>query len=62
VVLGKVRIHPTQKNLTVIKGIIAAYTKPGDLVLDPFMGSGTTAQACQELGRNYIGSEIDTDY
>jgi site-specific DNA-methyltransferase (adenine-specific) len=46
----------------VIKDIISLHTNPNDLVLDPFMGSGVTAVACKELGRNYIGSEIDKDY
>lgn len=62
VVVGEERIHPTQKNLQVIKDIISLHTNPNDLVLDPFMGSGATAVACKELGRNYIGSEIDKDY
>ncbi|CAI2161445.1 10356_t:CDS:2 [Funneliformis geosporum] len=52
VVLGKNRLHPTQKNLSVIKEIVKTHTNEGDLVLDPFMGSGTLAVACQELGRN----------
>jgi len=61
--VGEERIHPTQKNLRVIKDIIALHTNPNDLILDPFMGSGgTTAVACSELGRNFIGSEIDKDY
>ena len=37
-------------------------TKPGDLVYDPFMGSGTTAIACEELGRRWIGSELSPAY
>ncbi|CAG8820708.1 12423_t:CDS:1, partial [Racocetra persica] len=45
-----------------MKDIIAVHTNPGDLVLDPFMGSGTTAAACKELGRNFIGSELDKEY
>ncbi|MCE8162666.1 MAG: Dam family site-specific DNA-(adenine-N6)-methyltransferase [Candidatus Moeniiplasma glomeromycotorum] len=60
--IGKKRIHPTQKSLQVFKNIIELHTNVGDLVLDPFIGSGTTAVACKELGRNYIGSEIDTNY
>lgn len=61
-VIGEERIHPTQKNLQVIKDIIALHTNPNDLILDPFMGSATTAVACLELGRNFIGSEIDKEY
>jgi DNA modification methylase len=38
------------------------FTKPGDLVLDPFLGSGTTALAAAKLGRNYLGIEIREDY
>ncbi len=62
VVLGKERIHPTQKNLSVIKGMVETHTNKGDVVLDPFIGSGILAKACQELGRQFIGSEINPDY
>ena len=58
----KNRIHPTQKPLELIKEIIKLTTKQGDLVLDPFIGSGTTAIACRQLGRDFIGFEIDKDY
>lgn len=58
----KDRIHPTQKNLNVIRNIVTVHTNKGDLVLDPFLGSGTLAKACQELDRQFIGSEIDTNY
>jgi len=43
----------------VVAKCLQNYTKKGDTVYDPFMGSGTTALACVELGRNYLGSEID---
>jgi site-specific DNA-methyltransferase (adenine-specific)/modification methylase len=56
------RMHPTQKPLELIKKLVLLTTKKGDLVLDPFMGSGTTAVACKELGREYIGFEISKDY
>lgn len=59
---GKNRIHPTQKHLGVIEEIIKIHSNPGDLVFDPFSGSGTTAVACRNLGRNFIGSEIEKDY
>lgn len=63
VVLGKnKRLHPTQKNLEVIKAIIRTHTNPGDVVFDPFSGSGTTAVACLETGRNSVSTEIDPDY
>lgn len=56
------RIHPTQKPLSVLEWIIAKYTNEGDLILDPFMGSGTTAVACHKLQRRYIGFELDKEY
>lgn len=56
------RIHPTQKPLPVIEWILNKFTKEGDTVLDPFMGSGTTAVACHKLKRNYIGFELDKEY
>lgn len=59
---GKDRIHPTQKPLGLIKKLIELTTKKGDIVLDPFMGSGTTAVACKQLGRNFIGFEISKEY
>ena len=48
-------IYPTEKNLEMLKSIIAASSNPGDLVLDYFCGSGATLQAAQELGRIWIG-------
>ncbi|MCX6723682.1 MAG: site-specific DNA-methyltransferase [Candidatus Staskawiczbacteria bacterium] len=59
---NKTRIHPTQKPLELIKELVLLTTKKGDIVLDPFMGSGTTAVACKESGRNYLGFEIDKKY
>jgi len=56
------RVHPTQKPLTLMKRIILDYTRPGDLILDPFMGSGTTGVACLQTGRRFIGIEIDPNY
>ena len=54
--------HPTQKPAALMRWIIDRWTKPGDLVLDPYMGSGPIAQACHELGRRYIGIELVEDY
>lgn len=51
--------HPTIKPLNIIKNLIINSSKEGDVVLDPFMGSGTTAVACKLTGRHYIGFEID---
>lgn len=62
VVLGKNRIHPTQKNLNLFEEIIKIHSNPNDLVFDPFCGSGTTAVACKHLNRKFIGSEIDPEY
>jgi site-specific DNA-methyltransferase (adenine-specific) len=55
--------HPTQKPLALLKRIIAASTNPGNIIIDPFNGGGTTGIACQLLGgRYYIGIEVDKDY
>ena len=63
VVLGsKKRIHPTQKSVEIIEEIIKVHTNKGDLIFDPFSGSGTTALACQNTGRNCIAAEIDKNY
>jgi site-specific DNA-methyltransferase (adenine-specific) len=57
--LGK---HPTQKPLVLLERIILAASSPGDLVLDPFLGSGTTAIACTSLGRRCVGIESDVGH
>ena len=54
--------HPTEKPLNLIKRFVAVSSNPGELVLDPFMGSGTTAVAAKALGRKYLGFEINRDY
>ena len=59
---GKNRFHPTQKPVELIKKLIELTTEKGGLVLDPFMGSGTTAVASIEIGRNYIGFETSEEY
>ncbi len=59
---GKNRIHPTQKNLNIFESLIMVHSNENDLVFDPFCGSGTTAVACKNTGRNFIGSEIDESY
>ena len=56
------KVHPTQKPLKLIKKLVADFTNPGDIILDPFMGSGTTGVACVQTGRNFIGIEIDPTY
>ena len=57
-----IRYHPTQKPLGVMRWIVGNYTYPLDTVLDPFMGSGTTGVACVQLGRKFIGVEIESKY
>jgi len=54
--------HPTQKPESVIADLIRWWTKPKDIILDPFIGSGTTAVVAKRLGRNFIGIEIDLKY
>lgn len=54
--------HPTTKNIDVLERMIRAYTEPGEVVLDIFMGSGSTAIAAERSGRLYIGSERDVEY
>jgi DNA modification methylase len=55
-------VHPTQKPVALMKWQIERYTKEGDTIFDPFMGSGTTGVACVQTGRNFIGCEIDEGY
>jgi len=54
--------HPTIKPLSIVQTLIENSTQPGDVVLDPFMGSGTTAVACIRSGREYLGFEMDPEY
>ncbi len=56
------RYHPTQKPEALMCWILRNYTRSGDIVLDPFMGSGTTGVACVQTGRDFIGIEIDPGY
>ena len=53
----EIRQHPTQKPLKLMQWCLEKYSKPNDLILDPFLGSGTTARACKDLGRRWIGIE-----
>lgn len=55
-------LHPTQKNLGLMEELLKIHSNHGDLVIDPFMGSGTTGLACKNLGRNFIGIEKDPVY
>ncbi len=54
--------HPTQKPTSLIRRIIIASSDKTDTILDPFLGSGTTARACKDLGRKCIGIEISKEY
>lgn len=56
------KLHPTQKPVEALTPLIEAFTKPGDLVLDPFCGSGSTLAAAQKLGRDWIGIELDAGH
>jgi len=53
------RCHPTQKPISVMEKFISYWSNKNDIIIDPFLGSGTTAVACKELGRRYIGIEIN---
>ncbi len=56
------KIHPTQKPESLLYRVLLSATKPGDVVLDPFFGTGTTGAVAKQLGRKYIGIERDADY
>lgn len=56
------KVHPTQKPLALIEKMILDSTEPGAVILDTFMGSGTTAVAAMRTGRHYIGFELDERY
>jgi site-specific DNA-methyltransferase (adenine-specific) len=55
-------VHPTQKPLELVRRLVAAACRPGELVVDPFAGSGTTFVACEALGRRWLGCEIDPGF
>ena len=56
------KFHPTQKPLAALMPLIEAFSNPGDTVLDPFAGSGSSLLAARMLGRSYIGVEMDRKY
>ena len=55
-------LHPTQKPVALFEYLVKTYTNEGDVVLDNCMGSGTTAIACLNTNRKYIGFELDKNY
>jgi modification methylase len=56
------KVHPTQKPEGLLARVLLSSSKPGDLVIDPFNGTGTTGAVAKRLGRRYIGFERDADY
>lgn len=56
------RSHPTEKAVSILTPVIQSFSRPGDLVLDPFAGSGSTAVAASLSGRRYIGMELEGRY
>lgn len=59
---GQRTSHPTQKPLDLMREIVEDFTSPGDLVLDPFAGSGSTGVACLQLGRHFVGWELQRKF
>jgi DNA modification methylase len=59
---GKTRIHPTQKSLKLFEELIKKHSNEGDVVMDTFLGSGTTAMACKNTNRTFKGCEISSTY
>lgn len=55
--VGRQGEHPTEKPLTLMLELLEDFTRPGDMIYDPFMGSGTTGLACMRLGRKFVGIE-----
>ncbi len=59
---GSQMIHPTEKPVALLTSLITSVTKPGDLILDPFAGSGSTLVAAKKTGRRFIGVELNDEY
>ena len=55
-------LHPTQKPVDMTEYMLSKFSDEGNVILDPFMGSGTTGVACVNTNRNFIGMELDEDY
>jgi DNA modification methylase len=56
------KLHPTQKPVSALTPLIEAFSQPGQVILDPFAGSGSTLVAARTLRRDYIGIELDAEY
>jgi site-specific DNA-methyltransferase (adenine-specific) len=56
------KLHPTEKPLPLMRYLVEKLTRPGELILDPFMGAGTTLVAARQLGRRAIGIELERRY
>lgn len=55
-------VHPCPRPYAHMRGLVSAYTKPGETILDPFAGIGTTLLACEAFGRKWIGCEVEAKY
>ena len=55
-------IHPTEKPVRLLERLISLVSDKGDIILDPFCGSGSTCEAAKNIGRHFIGIEIDSEY
>lgn len=62
IVPNKKRLHPTQKPVELLERYILQHSKENDIVIDPFMGSGSTGVACVNTNRNFIGIELNENY
>lgn len=58
----EIRVHPTQKPAELIRWLLGKFAKQGEIILDPFMGSWTTARACKDLGFTFLGFELEENY
>lgn len=59
---GEPHLHPTQKPVALMRWVLSQFTEPGDLILDPYAGSGPVAEACRDTGRRYVGIELEQRY
>jgi DNA modification methylase len=55
-------VHPARFPASLVSDLVKLLSEPGDTVFDPFVGSGTVAQVCEDLGRKYIGSDKSLSY